>query len=91
MKTVIEAPASLIDDIESIKSKLDQILQKDTIKTPHDLPENEWITPEVFMKSTGTKRSFFETHKGQMNTRKIARKVYVHRSAISKYFNGEIA
>lgn len=90
MKTVIEAPASLLDDIQAINEKLDQLLRKGRLITPHDLPESEWITPAVFMQSTGTKRSFFESHKGQMNTRKLARKVFVHRSEIQRFFNGLI-
>jgi hypothetical protein len=89
-KTVVEMPLSVLDDITEIKSTLASLIGREKKTTPNDILDAKWLTPAAFMKTIGVKRTWFERHKHQLDTRKIGRKVYVARAEVDRYFNGEI-
>lgn len=89
MKLEVELPSALMADIADLKAGMNELLQKKKAISPHNVPEIDWITTAAFMQATGTKRTFFENHKHLMNTRRLNRRVYIHRNEVARYFNGE--
>jgi len=89
MNVEIELPPALMADIAELKAGVNELLQKKKAISPHNAPEIDWITTDAFMQATGTKRTFFENHKHLMNTRRLNRRVYIHRNEVTRYFDGE--
>ena len=90
-RTVYEVPQSVLDDLSLIKALVLSLAEKEKKYLPNEPVDAQWMTADAFLKTIGVKKTWFHRHKHQLNTRKLSRKVYVARSEVDRYFNGEIA
>jgi len=80
-------PASFFKTFDEKLNRMEKLLNKDLSITPSD-----FISPDQFCQRTNISRWQFDMYKncGQLNYKKIGRKVYVSIKEVDRYFDGKM-